>query len=175
MTREIPESHLLSRWFRGLTEQTFAVELGIADPPLVGYVADLLARFVPSSEVWKIHDSNGKTVGAVADMVAEAEAAEDAARRCQCHRHVGDFTLFWTGVFPEAVAKARGAGGVDQFVDFCRQGKRSYYLASTMDEGKAQLLRRLSEEFELCAFGLSKVRVEWQKRDPGAQSGALLG
>jgi hypothetical protein len=175
MTREIPETHILSRWFRGLTEQTFAVELGIADPPLVGYVADLLTRFVPSSEIWKIHDPSGKTLGGVADMVAEAEAAEDAARRCQCHKHVGDFTLFWTGVFPEAVAKTRGKGGVDQFVDYCRQGKRSYYLASTMEDDKAQLLRRLSEEFELCAFGLSKVRVEWQRRESDAQPGAFLG
>ena len=47
MTREVPESHPLHRMFRGLTESTFLTELGIGDPGLVGYVAGLLARFVP--------------------------------------------------------------------------------------------------------------------------------
>ena len=41
-------------------------------------------------------------------MVAAAEAAGDAARRRECHRHVGDFTLFWTGVYPEAIGKLQG-------------------------------------------------------------------
>src|SRR3982751_3218644 len=46
MTHAIPESHPLHRLFRGLTEHTFLNELGIGDPGLVGYVANLLARFV---------------------------------------------------------------------------------------------------------------------------------
>ena len=41
-------------------------------------------------------------------MVAEAEAAADADRRRECHRHVGDYTLFWTGVYPEALGQAPG-------------------------------------------------------------------
>ena len=45
--RAIPESHPLHRLFRGLTEYAFMNELGIGDPPLVGYVAELLASFVP--------------------------------------------------------------------------------------------------------------------------------
>ena len=28
-------------------------------------------------------------------------------------------------------------------------------------------LRRLSDEFDLCAFGLSRVRREWERFDPG--------
>ena len=47
------------------------------------------------------------------------------------------------------------------------QGKRSYYLASTFDEKpydrEAPILRRLSEEFELCTFGLSRVRHLWEQ------------
>ncbi len=40
-SRAIPESHPLHRLFRGLTEYAFMNELGIGDPPLVGYVAEL--------------------------------------------------------------------------------------------------------------------------------------
>ena len=54
MTREVSQqSHPLHRLFRGLTESTFMSELGIGDPGLVGYVADLLARFVPSPAIWQ--------------------------------------------------------------------------------------------------------------------------
>ena len=52
-SRAIPESHPLHRLFRGLTEFAFMSELGIGDPSLVGYVAELLASFVPSQGVWR--------------------------------------------------------------------------------------------------------------------------
>src|SRR5206468_2157161 len=123
MTREFPESHPLHRLFRGMTEQTFMAELGIGDPRLVGYVANLLAAFVPSDAVWKIRDGEGRRVKQVTAMVAEAEAAADANRRRECHRHVGDFTLFWTGVYPEALGKLRGPDTADHLVEYQQQGK----------------------------------------------------
>ncbi len=150
-----------STLFRGLTEHTFQSELGIADPRLVGYVANLLACFVPSQSIWRLHDRQGRRLLEVSAMLAEAATAADAGRRRECHRHVGDYTLFWTGVYPEALPKLRASGSPDHLIDFQRQGKRSYYLASTLEDGdEAPLLRRLSEQFELCAFGLSRVRRE---------------
>jgi hypothetical protein len=138
-------------------------DLGICDPGLVGYVAGLLARFVPATEVWRIRDKQGRRLTEVTAMIAEAESSADDARRRDCHRHVGDFTLFWTGVYPEALGRLRAASSPDQWIDFQRQGKRSYYLASTYADEQAPVLRRLSAEFELCAFGLSRVRREWER------------
>ena len=42
----------------------------------------------------------------------------------------------------------------DALVSYQQQGKRSYYLASTLSDRKDQgyVLRRLSDQFELCAF-----------------------
>lgn len=170
MAREIPEDHPLHRLFRGLTETTFLDELGIGDPRLVGYVSGLLARFVSSSGVWAIHDANGRQVRGVTAMIAEAEAAVDPDRRRECHRHVGDFTLYFTGVFPEAIGALQGKGraGAEPLIRFQEQGKRSYRLAGTakVDDDQAAVLLRLSDQFELCAFGLSKVRREWERLDP---------
>jgi hypothetical protein len=152
--------------FRGLTEHTFLSELGIADPRLVGYVANLLARFVPTQAIWRLRDSRGRRLHEVTAMLAEAETAAEIDRRRECHRHVGDFTLFWTGVYPEALGKLQPHGSPDHLIEFQRQGKRSYYLASTLEEGEeAPILRRLSDQFELCAFGLSRVRREWEKSE----------
>ena len=80
--------------------------------------------------------------------------------------------LFWTGVYPEAVKKLRSPLSKDYFVDYCSQGKRSYYIASTFEDDpyreEAPVLRRLSEEYELCAYGLTQVRREWESmRDGG--------
>jgi hypothetical protein len=163
--RAIPESHPLHRLFRGLTEYAFMNELGIGDPSLVGYVAELLASFVPSQGVWRLRDAQGKRLFQVTAMVAEAEAAADAARRRECHRHVGDYTLFWTGVYPEALSKLQGSDSADALVSYQRQGKRSYHLASVLSAGNDHetVFRRLSEQFELCAVGLSRVRREWEK------------
>lgn len=165
MTRDVPERHPLSRMFRGITENTFQVELGIADPRLVGYVASLLARFVPLQSVFPIHDEKGNRLTEVTAMIAEAESSGDDDRRRECHRHLGDFTLFWSGVYPEALPRLREAMSADHLVDFQEQGKRSYYLASTFEGDEAPVLRRLSVEFELCAFGLSRVRQEWERKD----------
>ena len=175
MMRELPESHPLHRLFRGLTEHTFLNELGIGDPGLVGYVAGLLARFVPEEGVWRLRDNQGRRLVEVASMVAEAESATDEDRRRECHRHVGDFTLFWTGVYPEALGRLRSSDSADHLLDYCRQGKRSYYLASTYEGEQAPVLRRLSVEFELCAFGLSRVRREWESHGPEATRGPILG
>jgi hypothetical protein len=165
--RAIPESHPLHRLFRGLTEYAFMNELGIGDPSLVGYVAELLASFVPSQGVWHLRDAQGRQLFQVTAMVAEAEAAGDAARRRECHRHVGDFTLFWTGVYPEALGKLQGRDTADALISYQRQGKRSYHLASMLSAGndREAVFRRLSDQFELCAVGLSRVRREWEKID----------
>ena len=175
MAREIPETHPLHRLFRGLTETTFLDELGIGDPGLVGYVAGLLARFVPSDAIWSIRDGQGRRLDQIARMVAEAEGSPDDDRRRECHRHVGDFTLFWTGVYPEALPRLRSPDSPDCLVSFQEQGKRSYYLASTYRGDEAQVLRRLSDEFEICAFGLSRVRREWEKGEAHGRKGPVIG
>src|SRR5262249_35016526 len=150
---------------RGLTEYAFMTELGIGDPRLVGYVAELLASFVPSQACWRLRDPQGRPLTEVTAMIAAAEAGARASRRPGGHRHGGGFTPFWTGVYPEALGKLRRTGSPDALIDYQEQGKRSYYLASTLSAGSSEgpLLRRLSDQFELCAFGLSCVRREWEK------------
>ena len=51
------------------------------------------------------------------------------------------------------------------------QGKRSYYLASTLTGEHSEVFRRLSVEFDLCAFGLSKVRREWERFEADRPAG----
>jgi hypothetical protein len=160
--------HPLRRLFCGLTEHAFMQSLGLADPKLTDYLSELLSRFISMDAVYRLRDVQGKPLEEVAGMLLEAEAmpAEGRTRR-EYHRHIGDFTLFWTGVYPEALKKLRSAAARDSFIDYCSQGKRSYYIASTFEDEpfqeEAPVLRRLSEGFELVAYGLTQVRREWER------------
>lgn len=174
----IPPDHPLRRMFAGLTEHTFLNDLGIGDPCLIDYLSELLSRFIHMDCIHRLRNTEGKQLEEVVDMVLEAEALPPEGRtRREVHRHIGDFALFWTGVYPETLQRLRSALTKDQFVDYCSQGKRSYYIASTFDEGpfkdEALVLRRLSSEFELCAYGLTQVRKEWERGQPGISTQTL--
>jgi len=177
-----PPEHPLRRLFAGYTEQTFQSRFGVADPPLVDYLSDLLSRFVSTAAVYRLRDSAGRVLAQIADMAIEAAQLPPEGRTArEVHRHIGDFALFWTGVYPEALNRLRSAMCKDFFVDYCATGKRSYYIASTFDDDpsyrdEAHVLRRLSEEFELCAYGLTEVRREWERSrgDLGQFDGRII-
>lgn len=164
----LPATHPLRRMFAGITEQTFLSTLGVGDPPLIDYLSALLTRFIHMDAVYRLRNTQGKRLEEVVEMVLEAEALPPEGRtRREIYRHIGDFTLFWTGVFPEAVRRMRSAICKDHFINYTEQGKRSYLIASTFEENpyqeEAPVLRRLSEQFELWAYGLSQVRREWER------------
>jgi hypothetical protein len=159
--------HPLRRFFSGLTEQAFMTGLGLADPPLIDYLSLLLSRFLHIDVIHRLHAGGTRDLQQVADMLMEAEALPPGGRTTrEVHRHIGDYTLFWTGLYPEALKRLRSPLKKDHFIDYCEQGKRSYYLASAHEDEslleESSVLRRLSEQFELCAFGLTQVRKEWE-------------
>ena len=158
----------LGRFFTGLTEHAFVARLGVADPPLVDYVAGLLMRFLRNDVVYRLRDLSGRRIEEVVGMMLEGQERIGEARR-ELPQHVGDFTLFWTGLYPESLHQMQSGERKDYFLDYCEQGKRAYYIASTIpgDEQQCQneVLLRLSHEFELCVYGLGEIRREWERRD----------
>ncbi|MCA9080639.1 MAG: hypothetical protein KDA58_08765 [Planctomycetaceae bacterium] len=162
--RVLTGSHHLRNLFAALTEQTFQVEFGFADPPLIDYLSEMLVRFVRFESIFKARDVVGQRLEEVADMLREANEREGRPQR-ELHRHIGDFALFWTGVYPEALKYLRRWDRQDAMIDYQSQGKRSYYIASTIPdkerEDETRILRRLSDQFEICSAGLHQVRKEW--------------
>jgi hypothetical protein len=167
---------VVRRFFTGLTEYAFQSRLGVADPPLVEYIAELLVRFVRSDELYTVRSIRGQRLMAVTDMLAEAQHREGPARQ-QVHRHIGDFTLFWTGVYPE-MADCLRRGSKDALIDYQQQGKRAYWIASTIpverETPTPEVLKRLSEQFDLCVYGLGEVRRQWENSGE-ADAPLLLG
>lgn len=176
---EPPAEHPLRRLFSGLAEHAFFSHLGVTDPPLIDYLSSLLSRFVHCDAVFRLRGGDGRPLTEVVDMVLEAERVPAGGRtRREYYRHIGDFALFWTGVYPETLDRPRSRYGKDHMVDYTVQGKRGYWLTSQMEEtahpDRAGLFRRLSEQFEVCALGLREVRREWEGHRPDAPPGGGL-
>ena len=168
----------LQRYFAGIAEYVFQTELGVADPALTDYVGRLLMRFVRTDAIHKVRNLTGRPLTEVAEMLVEANARVGTARRA-VHRHIGDFTLFWAGVYPEALREMQSSMKKDHFIDYCAQGKRAYFIASKIEtdeeaEAPRSVLECLSEQFELCAYGLREVRREWERRDEGTSRTPIL-
>ena len=176
-----PLEHPLRRLFTGLAEHAFFSHLGVADPPLTDYLSGLLTRFIHYDDLYRLRGSTGRPLTELTEMVIEAERLPAGGKtRRDYYRHIGDFALFWTGVFPEAVERQRSRICKDAFVNYTVQGKRGYLLTSRIEEERhhdadADLFRRLSDQFEVCAAGLRKVREELDVLRTTPPGGGIIG
>lgn len=158
--------------FRGTVEQVFFTQLGLCEPELTDYLARLLAGFLHMDAICRLQDPEAAATvdeivqRCVADELAGRDDVSDHAVSRLLNRYVGDFSLFWTGMYPETL-RARRQGGVSRLHEFTLRGKQGYEIASTLtrvgDQPTADLLHGLSEQFEYCADGLRLVRASWER------------
>jgi hypothetical protein len=159
----------LRRLFDGLVEQVFFTDIGLCDTVVTEYLGSLLADFVHIDRICRLRTVSGEVIRDVARMEADAVLGPDideTQRRRIINKYIGDFTLFWAGVYPEQL-HARRHHGVGLLEPYVVQGKMSYGIASELtgadDQPPADVLRRLSLGFEWCVHGLHLVRNEWER------------
>jgi hypothetical protein len=168
----IPEDHPLQKLFIDLVGQHYAHEIGIRDPELVGYVAHLLTEFCDAEQLFKIQNAFGKPIADVGEMLLQADPvfgpASSFDRERQIRKHIGDYTLFFAGMFPESINHLRlRRQRLESFVDWMKAGKESYFIVSKFDcfeyTKVAPLFEKLSARFEQCVYGLNCVKNELQE------------
>lgn len=179
--QDVPHDHPLHRWFAALVEESFQERVGIASVPLLDYLTDLLTDFIHVERINLLVDGSGRRIEDVADMLCATELTPNTApdvRKREYHRHIGDFTLFWTGVYPENLRRIHRRHEKDDLIDYFDQGKRSYLIASNLSSGNieppGEILAELSDKFEYCVYGLGLVRQRWESNDPPAGGFDLL-
>jgi hypothetical protein len=165
----IPETHPLERLFVDLVGRHYAQEIGIRDPQVIGYVAHLLAEFCDAEQLMKIRTASGKALNDVGEMLIESDPVYGPAPSFDCERqvrkHIGDYTLFFAGMFPESINHYRlRRHRVENFVEWVKAGKESYYIVSKFEHFEyakvAPLFAQLSQKFEDCVYGLNLVKNE---------------
>jgi hypothetical protein len=168
----ISESHPLQQLFLELVGRHYAEEIGIRDPQVVNYVAQLLAEFCDAEQLFKIRNAGGQQLADVGEMLIESNPifgpAPSFDRERQVRKHIGDYTLFFTGMFPESINHFRlRRARMEGFIDWMKAGKESYFIVSKFEYFEyakvAPLFANLSRNFEQCVYGLNRVKNDLQE------------
>ena len=157
MSHEITADHPLRQMFSALVQQTFMQRLGVHEPGVPEYVSGLLVQFIHRDAIFRLRDARGNSLEEVAEMLLEGDVRLNATsfeREREVHKHIGDITLFWTGVYPEMLRYVRAPSRRDHLIDYVEQGRASYRIAATFTQplgrtrrvagGWARLERRAS-------------------------------
>jgi hypothetical protein len=163
----IPESHSLQALFTELIHHHFDRDIGLRDSEVQDYVVNVLTEFCEVEQMFKLRNANERLLDDVGEMLLEADPIYGPApsfdRERQVRKHIGDYTLFLSGMFPESINHYRlRRQRLENFVDFIRAGKESYFIVSKFDQFEcarlAPLFGKLAHEFESCVYGLNLVK-----------------
>ena len=177
----ISDDHPLQKLFMELVARHYAEEIGIRDAEVIEYVAHLLTEFCDAEQLFKIRNLCGRSLSDVGEMLMESDPVFGPApsfdRERQVRKHIGDYTLFFAGMFPESINRMRlRRDRLENFVDWVKAGKESYYIVSKFDcfeyTKVAPLFQRLSSNFEQCVYGLNRVKNELQEMQHPIMRGA---
>jgi hypothetical protein len=163
----VPESHPLQELFSELIHLHFDHDIGLRDSEVQDYIVNTLTEFCQCEQVFKIRNAGGRPLSDVGEMLLEADPVYGPApsfdRERQVRKHIGDYILFFSGLFPESINHFRlRRQRLENFVDFMKAGKESYYIVSKFDQFEyarlAPLFAKLAREFESCVYCLNLVK-----------------
>ena len=167
------QGHPLEAFFHQVVRNSYDGKLGINDPDVTGYVARLLCEFSEAGNLYKVRDLQGHPVEELETMLNAADPVNGTATSFDAERsvrkYIGDYALFVSGMYPEAMAQGNHRrGGHPSLGELIRAGKESYFIVSQFNlfeyAQEAPLFARLSDGFERCILGLALVREELSKR-----------
>ena len=100
----IEPNHPLARLFRELVQRRFCDDWQIRDGDVTAYISALLSRFTHVRELYRIRNARGKRLEDVGEMLIESNPLLEASsfgREREVRKHIGDYSLFLCGLFPE--------------------------------------------------------------------------
>jgi hypothetical protein len=180
----------LQALFRELVDKNYSV-VGLHDQKVTDYVVRLLDEFSTTRRLFRIRNAAGESLTTVGEMLLASNpiygGADSFEREREVRRHIGDFALFFTGMFPESLRARRIGYCLESLLDYVAAGKESYHIVSEYERSRpeefptqpvasgdeiglaageggarkeAELFEKLSHEFELCMYGLNLVKSE---------------
>ena len=169
------ETHPLEPFFHQIVRNSYDGKLGIHDTAITQYVARLLCEFSEADKLYKVKDDAGRPIHSLDQLVEAADPIHGTATSFDAERavrkHIGDYALFVSGMYPESMDPYRRRHGQQSFEELVKVGKESYYIVSQFDleeyADEAPMFRRLAGWFDRCICGLRLVREELTNGKPG--------
>ena len=148
------------------------------------YVCNLLVDFCNADTIAKIKNTEGKPVTTIRDLLYESEVLYGACSledEEKVHKHIGDLTLFISGIFPERL-KYLGTKNMihhpDRIIDHMKAGKRSYAIVaqhrSSNGMPDSSMYTLLSHEFEASVVSLNSVRKKLDQMPATLETRGLI-
>ena len=158
----------LQDFFVKIVRQSFW-QLGIYDATVAGYVADVLAAFARTDNLYKLRGRAGRKIDSVAEILLRQPLARndetDVLRERSLRKYVGDYALFMSGMFRKHV---EGSGSLHYYI---QEGSRSYWTVSELDLSLYRtgyfLYQELSKKFEYYSGALDYTRKAYFAAAPG--------
>jgi hypothetical protein len=159
----------LARFFDRATRQTFG-DLRLDDEQAARYLTELLTRFARTDALRAADLLPGLRLDTVVDALLHIERSWEwgspgfaPTEERTVRRHIGDYTLFMSGLFPDHVQRVAAASY------YRHEGQRAYrFLSETARTGaetEAALFRRLADRFEQWAGALTYMRKVYFRQD----------
>jgi hypothetical protein len=172
MRGPIGQNHPLRAFFAELVQARLLGTAQLNDIPVARYIAGVLIDFCHVENLYRVRDSRGKALEDVGEMLIASNPLLEGRSfiyEREVRKHIGDYTLFLAGLFPEHVARIHDRKNrLDSFVDYLSAGKESYSVVAAFNQfefrDEAPLFRRLSDRFELCVFGLNLVKQDLDRQ-----------
>ncbi len=135
-------------------------ENGIDDHGVADYVAELLAVFSRMDRVRRTRASDKRPMDYVTDMLTEMQQADDSTR-FGIQVHVGNYLLFWSGVFPWHLRHRNRFKGAPKIEFFEEVGSINYRVASSHQLAQkydvVSIFQTLSESFQTARIALNDL------------------
>jgi hypothetical protein len=168
MPIQVSPNHPLRRLFSELLYKHLIQAARLDDREISDYVGDLLVNFTHVDNLYRLRNSKGRRLEDVAEMLIASNPLLEGRSfeyEREVRKHIGDYTLFLAGLFPEYVARLnRKPFRLDSLIDYLKAGKESYRVVAAFDQFEyrevAPLFRKLSEKFELCVYGLNLIKED---------------
>ena len=152
----------LTRFFDRVVRRSFG-DLALSDDLAADYLSDLMTRFAHTKNLYPTSGVSAHRLESVAEALLEIQRVWDVdsphfnpLRERELRRHIGDYTLFMTGLFRERVEHLSVTGY------YIREGKRWYHFVFEHDRAdarpQARLFRVIADRFEGYAGVLNYMR-----------------
>lgn len=176
MPTQISANHPLRKLFSELLEKHLVGAAQLRDAEITSYVGNLLVNFTHVDNLYKIRNAKGKRLEEVSEMLIASNPLLEGRSfdyEREVRKHIGDYTLFLMGLFPEYIARlSRSRMRIDSLIDYVKVGKESYRVVAAFDQFEyrdvAPLFRRLSERFELCVYALNLAKEDLARQQAAA-------
>jgi len=135
---------------------------GLNDRPLADYLAALLLEFGRQDNASRARAVDDQTYHYLADIVNDlAREDESAERRFHLQAHLGNYSLWLAGLFPDFIAVRRRRRGGPDLPYYDALGRRGFRMAAehTLAEryGVAGIYRLAAERFPALRHALNRL------------------